>query len=90
MEAGRPDREDAQGGARTSWQHALQAALLALQGGQNLPLPALLDALDPRRRDVDRHPILEPLLDLAEAPRHIEPDLLHNRGGVVERGGGPE
>lgn len=25
----------------------------------------------------------------AEAPRHIEPDLLHNREGVVERGGGP-
>jgi hypothetical protein len=29
--------------------HALQPALVALQAGQNLPLPALLDALDPRR-----------------------------------------
>lgn len=39
---------------------AIEATLLALQAGENLPLPAFLDALDPRRRDVDGHPILEP------------------------------
>ena len=40
--------------------HPVEPPLLALQAGEDLPLPALLDALDPDRRDVDRHPILEP------------------------------
>jgi hypothetical protein len=38
----------------------LEAAFLARQAVQNLPLPALFDALDPDRRDVDRHSVLEP------------------------------
>ena len=38
---------------------SIEPALLARQGVQNLSLPALLDALDPDRRDVDRHSVLE-------------------------------
>ena len=38
----------------------LKPAFMARHAVQNLPLPALLDALDPDRRDVDRHPVLEP------------------------------
>ena len=39
---------------------SLKPALLERQAVQNLPLPAVLDALDPDRRDVDRHSVLEP------------------------------
>src|SRR5437867_3505771 len=38
----------------------LKPTLLARQAIQNLPLPALFDALNPDRRDVDRHSVLEP------------------------------
>jgi hypothetical protein len=34
-------------------------ALLALQAAEHLPLPALLDPLDPHRRNVDRYSGLE-------------------------------
>jgi hypothetical protein len=36
-----------------------EPALLALQAVEDLSLPALLDSLDPHRRDVDRHSVLE-------------------------------
>jgi len=39
---------------------SLEPAFLARQAIQDLPLPALLDALDPDRRDVDRHSVFEP------------------------------
>jgi hypothetical protein len=38
---------------------ATEPALLALQAAEHLPLPALLDPLDPHRRDVDRYSGLE-------------------------------
>ena len=37
-----------------------EPAFLPRQAVKNLPLPALLDALDPDRRDVDRHSVLVP------------------------------
>jgi hypothetical protein len=39
---------------------SLKPPFLPRQAVQNLPLPALLDALDPDRRDVDGHSVLEP------------------------------
>jgi hypothetical protein len=39
---------------------SIQPPLLALQARQNLPLPPLLDPLDPDRGEVDRHAVLEP------------------------------
>jgi len=47
---------------------SLEPALLTLQAGENLPLPALLDALDLHRGDVARHPVLEPR---AEQSMHV-------------------
>ena len=44
----------------------VEPPLLALQVREDLLLPALLDPLDPGRRDVDRHPILEP-----RAEKHV-------------------
>jgi hypothetical protein len=38
---------------------AVESALQAVQAVKNLPLPSLIDPLEPHRRDVDRHPILE-------------------------------
>ena len=40
--------------------HAIEPPFLALQAGEDLPLPALLDPLNPHRRDVDRHSVREP------------------------------
>jgi hypothetical protein len=36
-----------------------ETALLALQPDENLVLPAFPDPLDPHRREMDRHPVLE-------------------------------
>ena len=38
---------------------SVEPALLALQAVEDLSLPALLDSLQPDRRDVDRDPVLE-------------------------------
>jgi hypothetical protein len=47
---------------------SLEPAFLAFQAVENLPFPALLDPLDPQRRDMDRHSVLEPR---AEESMHV-------------------
>src|SRR2546422_5023197 len=50
-------------------------ALMTLQAVENLSLPAFLDSLDPHRRDVDRHSVLEPRAEKSVHVRVCRPIL---------------
>jgi hypothetical protein len=73
---------------------SLEPALLALQAVENLSLPALLDSLEPHRRDVDRHPVLEAGAEESMHVRVCRPvlatvlmdreDALNSAGGTTE------
>jgi hypothetical protein len=65
---------------------SLEPAFLTLQTVENLPLPALLDSLDPHRRDVDGHSVLEPRAEesvYVRVCRAILPTVLMDRKGAL-------
>lgn len=66
--------------------HPIEPSFLPLQTGQYFSLPALLDALNPRRRDVNRHSVLEPRTEQSmhvRMRRPVHSAMLMNRENAL-------